>query len=1208
MVGTTPASVSLVVAKSNAYHNLVHTTDSNGYDSLESHACVTNSACIDAPADSIHPWFKPFATRATVLSPDGSEHPIVILRDTGALQSLLRRDSVPPSAYSHTGDKRLIRGVDKSPVEVPLVELHLTGSIFDGKVLCALIDHLPEGVDFLLGNDLWFEIHHISDQDAFAFVVTRSQLRQATLADRSADKSDKSDVVNTDTGTPAPDKLDDLGPDLHDSMSKLFAIAEDHIDGVDNQSPNQSCPQESSSPNAKTVLSSQSMDTTSGSPLQVSQQGFDLLDLSSDQFLALQKADSAVSALRNNAIQQPFPVTHSYFYINNDLLMRHWHKPNSLYSAEQLVVPGSLRKQLLLLSHDIPASGHLGITKTKDRLLTHFWWPKCQKELATYVRSCDRCQRVSKGTHPRVAPLIPLPVVSEPFALIAMDIVGSLPKSTSGNRFILTIMDLATHYPEAIPLPSHTASDVATALSDVFCRHGLPERILSDQGTDFMSHLMQIFLHDFNISQIRTSPYHPQSNASLERFHKTLKGIIRCLADTFANKWDDCLKWALFAYREIPVESLGYSPFELLYGRQPRGPLSLLKTVWSKRLTDLSSAKPNVVEYLLDLREKMKQITELAAEGSKRAKTKSKSWYDKRARERTFSPGDLVLALLPTSKDPLGVKYLGPYRVIEKVGPVDYIVETPGRRKATALLHINMLKRYIARDATANVCVTNMTHLQQHDVSETNTSNRDMVDELSVSPSVSITDEPNDHFALDHLTPDCREELTHLVDKFSQLFNDNPGKTDAIMHHIELQPGTRPIKMSPYRVNPDKAELIRKELDVMKQLGVIENSISPWASPVVLIPKPDGSIRFCIDYRKVNDKTVPDAHPLPRIDDLIDKVGKAKYMTKIDLSRGYWQVPLEEQSIPISAFVTPFGHFQWRYMPFGLRNAPATFQRLVWKILAGLEDFTGAYLDDIIIFSNSWAEHLRHLDIVFSRLQSAGLTLKRAKCVFATAVVDYLGHRIGPGKVQPRELKVQALLNFPRPTNRKQLQSYLGLAGYYRRYIPHFALLSASLTDMLRKGCPFTWTPRAEESFVEIKSRLASRPVLRPPDFSRPFNIGVDASGVAIGAHLFQIYNGVEHPVCYYSKRLTPCQQRYSTVEKEAFALLSAVRSFRVYFGNHPVTVYSDHSPLQFINRMANHNDKLLRYSLELQQYNMRVLHRAGKDNTIPDILSRPSV
>ena len=202
---------------------------------------------------------------------------------------------------------------------------------------------------------------------------------------------------------------------------------------------------------------------------------------------------------------------------------------------------------------------------------------------------------------------------------------------------------------------------------------------------------------------------------------------------------------------------------------------------------------------------------------------------------------------------------------------------------------------------------------------------------------------------------------------------------------------------------------------------------------------------------------------------------------------------------------------------------------------------------------------------------------------------------------------VQALLDFPRPTTPKQLRSYLGLAGYYRRFIPHFADIASCLNDLLKKGVKFVWTDKTESAFLDLKSRLASRPILRPPNFDIPFCIAVDVSNVAIGANLFQVVDNVEHPVCYFSKRLDVHQKRYFTVEKEALALVTAVCTFSPYFGSQPITVYTDHSPLQFVQRMSNYNQKLLRWALELQQHNLRIVHRPGKFNLIPDILSRPS-
>ena len=234
-------------------------------------------------------------------------------------------------------------------------------------------------------------------------------------------------------------------------------------------------------------------------------------------------------------------------------------------------------------------------------------------------------------------------------------------------------------------------------------------------------------------------------------------------------------------------------------------------------------------------------------------------------------------------------------------------------------------------------------------------------------------------------------------------------------------------------------------------MGNIVSSTSPWASGIVLVPKESGETRLCTDFRRVNESTVADPFPLPRVEDLIDRVGRSAFLTKIDMTTDFWQIPMDEESQKITATVTRDFHFEWKFMPFSLKNAPATFSRLVAKLLHGLEGFAAAYLDDIIIFSDTWKSNLKHITAVFQRIREANLTLNKRKCYFATAEVDFLGHHVGLGKVQPKQKKVEALLSFPRPTTKKQLQSYLGVAGFYRKYVPHYASISAVLFNLLKK-------------------------------------------------------------------------------------------------------------------------------------------------------------
>ena len=1072
-----------------------------------------------------HPLFVPYCKPAQIIRTDGSRKQIHTLRDTGAMQSLIK-DTQDSHDYIITGETRLLKGITNDTLTVPLVEVHLQTDFLDEKVLCGLVKDLPDGIDFLIGNDIWLQGHPLPDEVIEQAVLTRAAARKVQ------------NPPNDDQHTPEDDHFSE----------------NDHL---------------------------------MGTPLNLDASIDSVTDRT--KLIELQKADPNLAHLRQKALENQNTNEMSYFYIQDDMLMHHLSDRKTNLSANRIVVPTALRLQVMRLAHDIPAAGHLGIRKTINRLQPHFHWPRMLKDVTHFCKSCDFCQKEGKGRKIPPAPLISVPLMSEPWSRIAIDIVGPLPVCPkTGNRFILTCMDLATHYPEAVPLKNHTAEEVANALAQIFSHFGLPEEILSDQGTEFMSELMQHFLFQFGIKQIRASPYHPETNGSCERFHRTLKSMIRAMVNDFNDSWCECLPWALFAYREIPVETLGFSPFELMYGYSVRGPLSLLRSTWSQNPLPTGRAKQSVIKYMLDMRERIAKCSDIAMQIAENARSTAKTWYDRNARSRHFDEGDLVLVLLPVTGKPLQCKYQGPYRIVRQLGPVDYVIATPDKRKTERTCHVNMLKPYVQRNLlnvdstpeTIDICTTDI-----------QTSNTD----------------PLSKFKFDGLKPEKQEELKQLLTEFSDIFSDDPGKTTLTKHEIHLESGTRPIKLPPYRVSTQKSEIIKKELDNMIQLGVIEPSSSPWAAPVVVIPKPDKTYRFCVDYRRLNEVTVPDAFPMPRIDDLIDKVGKAKYLTKIDLSKGYWQVPMDEEAIPMSAFVTPFGHFQWKFMPFGLRNAPATFQKLVQKVLLGLDTFTAAYLDDILIFSESWHEHICHIKEVLKRIRQAGLTIKACKCDFATAEVDYLGHTIGLGKVAPRNAKVLALQNFPRPNNKKQLQSFLGLAGYYRKFLPHFAHITACLTNMLKKGTKFAWDEEAEAAFLDLKSRLASRPILRPPDFSRPFCIAVDASDVAVGACLFQEIDEVEHPIAYYSKKLNDHQKNYSVVEKEALALILATRTFSVYLDSHKVMVYTDHSPLQFLQRMANHNQKLLRWALELQQYTLEIRHRPGTRNWIPDILSRPS-
>jgi len=806
-----------------------------------------------SPLDLVPLGYRNYCYEGVLRCPDGTARPIRLLRDTGALQSLVSSKSLSSIEVEETGESRQIRSVCGEVQCISLVRVGLHSTLCSGIFLCGSVDTLPPGIDVLVGNDLVPQVSCPVE----VCVVTRSQA--AKLA-----------AVESEAG-------------VGTSFDNLHAPKVD-LESVDEEQ------------NLDLGLQSLFDDTCQGLE-------FDVSNIHRDQLRQLQRADVELKPLFELVQDQStaFSSVPAYF-LREDILLRTWreHDVPADSPSIQVVVPRMLRAHLLFLAHDIPASGHLGVAKTLARLQRHFYWPAIQRDVREYCRTCDTCQRLGKAGKVPVAPLHSLPVVTEPFTRIAMDIVGPLPICRdTGNRFILTVLDLCTHYPEAIPMPQHTAKDVAKALTSIFSRFGLPREILSDQGSDFMSDLMQVFLNDLHIDQIRTSPYHPQSNGACERFNGTLKVMLKALVEKHPDSWDAAIPWVLFAYREVPVETLGYSPFELMFGRSVVGPLTLRKRQWLGE-TDLSTAKKSAVEFLLDTRTQLRDALAVAENNAMEQQRKSKTWYDRKARMREFQPGDKVLALLPVAGCPLQAKYHGPYVVVEKLGPVDYVISTPERRKAHRVCHVNLLQEYRQRDPSRFPELT----LPDPVLLATTTDPPLVLDEGSKTGPGTYGLE------LEHLDEGHRVDVEGLLQEFAGVFSDKPGRTNLTIHHIDIAPGTKPIRSAPYRLNPEKAQFLQREIKDLQEQGIIEESASSWASPVVLVPKSDGSLRLCTDFRRVNDVTLADPFPLPRVDDLLDRVGKAKYLTKIDMTRGYWQVPLDDAAVPISAFVTPFGQFQ----------------------------------------------------------------------------------------------------------------------------------------------------------------------------------------------------------------------------------------------------------------------------------------------------------
>ncbi|XP_070203469.1 uncharacterized protein [Littorina saxatilis] len=865
----------------------------------------------------------------------------------------------------------------------------------------------------------------------------------------------------------------------------------------------------------------------------------------------------------------------------------------------QLVVPSEFQNEVMRLAHDAPMAGHLGGTRTRNRIWTEFYWPGMCPDIRRYVASCDACQRTTAKGKVKPVPLERMPLIDVPFKQVAVDIIGPIhPPSDRGHRFILVTVDYATRYPEATPLKKIDTPHVAEALWENWTRVGIPEKVLSDNGTQFKSEMMQEVYNLMSVHGMYTTPYHAQCNGLVERFNGTLKQMLKRLCQEQPKEWDRFIPACLFAYREVPQESLKFSPFELLYGRTVRGPMQVLRKLWTKEETDQEVR--TTAEYVVDLRNRVEETCRIARENLGKATERYARAADRKAEDRQFKEGDEVLLLLPMKKNKLEIAWRGPYVIKERCGMNDYRIQVGSKKK---LFHVNLLKRYVRRREIPAVVGVVLEEEELEEVPEVSAGQNTI-------PLVPLEagEGPKDVSINDVLPAQKQQELRDLTIEFENQFTDLPRTTNLEECEITVLEDT-PVRVRQYPLPHVAMDCIRKEVQDMLKLGVIEPCASPYSAPLVLIKKPDGKMRTCQDFRKLNQIVRFDGEPLPDVEYLFAKLHRAKYLSKLDLTKGYWQIPVKESDRDKTAFTTPQGQFRWTRMPFGLRTAGAIFSRMMRKLLEPLgRTDVDNFVDDLLISNEDWDEHLRALRAVLTRMAAADLAARPKKCFLGYQQVVYLGHKVGQGCMMPEEVKIEKFKALGEPKTKKEVRRFLGMLGFYRRYVPHFSEIALPLTN-LTKGKKFEaieWTPACQEAFERLKETLVSQPVVRLPDPEKAFVLRTDASDVGLGAVLLQAdEKGDLQPVSYASKKLIPAEINYSTIEKECLAMVWGIRKFEPYlFGQH-FTLMTDHQPLQYLQQVRPHNGRLTRWALQLQAYSFRVQTIKGVNNVDADFMSR---
>ncbi|XP_042148780.1 uncharacterized protein LOC121837265 [Ixodes scapularis] len=685
------------------------------------------------------------------------------------------------------------------------------------------------------------------------------------------------------------------------------------------------------------------------------------------QFREAQLADESL----REAWAQAWEGTHG-MTIRDELLFHQ--EPIAGHQCCQLVLPSDRRSKGLKMAHDSAWAGHLGERKTLQRIKGSFFWPSITRDVREYCRSCLSCQVRSPARTLDRVPITPLARPETAFQVVNMDCIGPIdPPSARGHRYALCVVDVNTRWPEVVCLRTLIAKATCDALLEIFARLGVPEVVCSDQGTNFTAKVTQQLLSKLGACPRFSTPVHPQSNGLVERWNGTFKSMLFHIVREHGREWDKFVPFLLWAYREVPNVTTGKSPFELMYGRVPVGPLSILQKTWSGDWAVPDTLGVSAEEYLSRLRERLIEANARAEDSTTVEQCRYASRYNLRATDKQFREGQQVLWLEREGEGKLVAKWKGPAKVVRKLRPYSYLIEMEDGTSRS--VHANKLRAYHARVGAVGLIFEG---------------DSDFGD-IQTSPTQGERNHRIPLAALSHLKPSQRAEVVALVTRHGQVFGDRPGRCTVGMHKIKIKEGAAREPVHPDKVPMSFRKEVERQVQELLAWDLIYPVESPHAYSIVCVSKKDGGLRLCCDYRKLNSITEPDAFPMSPPSELLLQVAKAKYITLIDMLRGYWQIPLDEQAQAITAFVTPVREYAWR--------------------------------------------------------------------------------------------------------TKRELRNFLGLANYYRQYVPEYARIVLPPTNLTNRRTPqqLPWDTEAQSAFENIKDCLKRAASLYAPDPNR--SLGHDRKG-----------------------------------------------------------------------------------------------------------------